>query len=184
VLEGLYDPKEGIVKSDDELAAVIGHEIAHVTCRHSTEAMTRSMPYEIILGLTAIYAELDDNEDLQMIVGGAFLAYQGLIVTMHSRDNEFEADRVGMEYMARAGYNPEAAPRLWKRSYEKDGGTPKLLSILSTHPRDEDRVKNLEQALPAALEIYARTKGGRLEPAPRVITDEFGGAAAGQAVRP
>jgi predicted Zn-dependent protease len=64
VFEGLWDEKEGLVQTVDELAAVIGHEIAHVNCRHSTEAMTREMLPNLILAGGLIYASIEDDDDL------------------------------------------------------------------------------------------------------------------------
>lgn len=160
VFEGLWDPKEGLVRDDDELAAVMAHEIAHVTCRHSTEELTAAMPAELILLGAAIYAEVDENEDLQMAVGAAFLLYEGLWVPKYSRGQEAEADAVGLMYMAKAGYNPEAAVRLWKRAHEMEGDEWPVLSIFSTHPSNEYRYKKLQELLPEAMTLYAQSQGG------------------------
>ena len=159
VFEGLSDPKKGLVKDDDELAAVLAHEVAHVTCRHSTEAMTSQLPIQLILGGLALYAEIKDNKDLAMAAETGFLVYNGLIVTKYSRTDEAEADKVGMLYMARAGYDPRAAVRVWKRCVEKEGSTPGVLNIFSTHPSNEDRYLRLEKRLPAALAEYAKATG-------------------------
>jgi predicted Zn-dependent protease len=174
VFEGLYDPKKGLVRDEQELAAVVAHEVAHVVCRHSTEQMTRNLPYELLLLGAAIYAEAKDDDELKTILGGAFLVYNGIIVTKYSRKDEREADRIGLEYMARAGYDPAAAVRLWKRVDKEMGSEPGVLNLLSTHPTSKDRYMDLEKQLPAALEIYARTRSGHPEAAPRRVdaTDE------------
>ena len=156
VFEGLWDEKEGLVQSVDELAAVIGHEIAHVNCRHSTEAMTREMLPNLLLAGGIIYASIEDDEDLQLLFGGLMLVHDGLIVTKYSRVDELEADRVGMMYMAKAGYNPEAAPRVWERlAGGSDDQVEKVLSIFSTHPRDFKRVQELRKHLAEAQALYA-----------------------------
>lgn len=152
VFEGLWDEKDGLVRGDDELAAVLAHEIAHVNCRHSTEAMTRQLLPAAVLTAGLIYA--GDNGRMQALLGGTFLAYQGLVVTHYSRRDEFEADRVGMHYMALAGYDPQAALRIWKRAASRDKATVSPLSIFATHPSDAARLRALEEELPAALRQY------------------------------
>jgi len=156
VFEGLWDEKEGRVQTVADLAAVIGHEIAHVNCRHSTEAMTREMLPNLILAGGLIYASIEDDDDLQLLFGGLMLVHNGLIVTKYSRVDELEADRVGMAYMAKAGYDPAAAPRVWERlAGASDNQVEKVLSIFSTHPRDYKRVQELRKHLPEAQALYA-----------------------------
>ena len=155
VFEGLWDPKEGLVQTVDELAAVIAHEIAHVNCRHSTEAMTREMLPNLLLAGGMIWAEIEDNEDMQLLFGGLLLVHDGLIVTKYSREDEKEADIVGMTYMAKAGYDPAAAIRVWERlAGASDNQAEKVLSIFSTHPRDFKRAKELRKHLPEAQALY------------------------------
>lgn len=155
VFEGLWNPKEGLVRTVDELAAVVAHEIAHVNCRHSTEAMTREMLPNLLLAGAAIWAEIEEEDDAQLILAGAMLAYNGLVVTKYSRVDELEADRVGMFYMAQAGYDPAAAPRVWERlAGATDSQLEKTLSIFSTHPRDYKRAQELRKHLPEAQALY------------------------------
>ncbi len=156
IFEGLWNPEEGLVETVDELAAVVAHEIAHVNCRHSTEAMTREMLPNLLLAGAAIWAEIEEEEDAQLILAGAMIAYEGFIVTKYSRADELEADRVGMLYMAKAGYDPAAAPRVWERlAGASDSQLEKVLSIFSTHPRDFKRAKELRKHLPEAQALYA-----------------------------
>lgn len=158
VFQGLFDSEEGLVHDEDELAAVIGHEIAHVTCRHSTESMTRDMPFNILLTAGMIWAEAKEEEDAQTAIAAAFVLYQGLLMPKYSRDNEFEADRVGLMYMARAGYDPRAAPRIWSRAAEQGGSEWGILNLLSSHPAHNARSRALEAAMPEALAEYERAK--------------------------
>ena len=155
VFDGLWNPKDGLVRTVDELAAVVAHEIAHVNCRHSTEAMTREMLPNLLLAGGMIYAAVEEKEDAQLVLGGVMLAYNGLVVTKYSREDELEADRVGMTYMAKAGYDPAAAPRVWERlAGASDSQVNKALSIFSTHPRDYLRAQELRKHLPEARALY------------------------------
>lgn len=155
VFEGIWNPKLGLVRTVDELAAVVAHEIAHVNCRHSTEAITRQMLPNLLLAGALVWATLEEDDDMQLLFGGLMLVHNGLIVTRYSRRDELEADRVGMMYMARAGYDPRAAPRIWQRiARASDRQTAMPLSIFSTHPRDDLRAQELKKHLPAALALY------------------------------
>lgn len=158
VFSGLYDPKKGLVADEDELAAVIGHEIAHVTCRHTTEEMTRQLPMQLILMGGAIYAEAKGDDDLALALGAGFLVYQGLILPKYSRTDEAEADAVGLMYMAKAGYDPRAAVRIWQRAAERESD-PGLFAMFSSHPTNKARRKALEARLPEAMEEYRKTTG-------------------------
>ena len=158
VFTGLYHPEIGLVKDDDELAAVIAHEIAHVTCRHTTESLTRGMPMQLILIGGSIYAEAKGKEDLALALGAGFLVYQGLVLPKFSRNDEAEADAVGLMYMAKAGYDPRAAVRLWERAAAR-GKDPKLFALFSSHPTDRARADALRKLLPKALEEYERARG-------------------------
>ncbi len=160
VFTGLYHPEFGLVKDDDELAAVIGHEIAHVTCRHTTEALTRGMPLQLVMLGASIYAEAKGKEDLALGLAAGFLVYQGLVLPKFSRADEAEADAVGLMYMAKAGYDPNAAVRIWERAAAR-GKDPKLLAMFSSHPTDAARASALRKLLPQAMEEYERAKGLR-----------------------
>ena len=154
VYEGLWDPEKGLARDDDEIAAVLAHEIAHVNARHSTEAMTRQMlPNLLFLGAT-IFAQAKDQDEIATALGGAFVLYNGVWVTRYSRADEIEADTVGLMYMAKAGYDPRAALRIWGRAAKQRAGSDSAASIFSTHPADSVRLQNLRSQLPAALVAY------------------------------
>lgn len=159
VFTGLYTGKDAIVHDDDELAAVLGHEIAHATCRHTTESITREMPINLLLAAGSIYAEVQNDSDVAAGVGAAFLVSHGLLFTKYSRTDEAEADAVGLLYTAKAGYDPRAAPRLWKQVYKDQGDAPGLVRWFSTHPGNRDRWKALQRQLPDALREYEKAKG-------------------------
>ncbi len=154
VYEGLWDPEKGLARDDDEIAAVLAHEIAHVNARHSTEAMTRQrLPNLVFLGAT-VFAQAKERDDIATVLGGAFVLYNGVWVTRYSRADEIEADSVGLMYLAKAGYDPRAALRIWERAAEQRSGADPAESIFSTHPADSVRLQNLRAQLPAALAAY------------------------------
>lgn len=154
VYEGLWDPNVGLARDEDEIAAVIAHEIAHVNCRHSTESMTRQMlPNALFLGAT-VFAQAKEQTELAAALGGAFVLYNGVWMTRYSRADEAEADATGLMYMAKAGYDPRAALRIWERAAQQRTGNDPAASIFSTHPADSVRLQNLSAQLPAALAVY------------------------------
>jgi len=140
-----------IAETDDELATVIGHEIGHVTADHSAERVNAQAASEV--GVQVLGAALGGGNPAQadMIAGllGAGAAY-GLILP-YSRDQELEADAVGVRYMDRAGYDPAAALDFWQgmRRASRGGAPPEFLS---THPSDERRISRLR-------ELVARAEG-------------------------
>jgi metalloendopeptidase OMA1, mitochondrial len=155
VYEGLWDPKDGLVKDDDELAAVLAHEIAHVNCRHSTEAMTKVM-FANGVALVGVVATANTKYEKwgQYGAAGGLFVYNGMWMTRYSRMDETEADSVGLMYMAKAGYDPRAALRIWERSAQHRTGTDPADSIFSTPPSDSTRLQNLRAQLPSALAVY------------------------------
>ncbi len=155
VYEGLWDPQKGLARDEDEIAAVIAHEIAHVNCRHSTEALTRAMPVNGLAIVGMIAAKDTKYEQLaQIAAAGGLFVYNGMWMTRYSRMDENEADAVGLMYMAKAGYDPRAALRIWERAAQHRNGADPASSIFSTHPPDAVRLQNLRAQLPAALAAY------------------------------
>jgi len=133
-----------VVKTEDQLAAVMGHEIAHVIARHPEERISR----EALVGTGAAVLGAA-APDLANIASSA--ATLGLILPF-SREQESEADVIGLNYMAHAGYDPRAAVQVWQ-NFESVGG-PQGPAFLSTHPSHGDRIARLQKEMPAALKIY------------------------------
>ena len=134
-----------VAGGDAGLAVVMGHEIAHVTKRHGTEAMTRQ--YGIAFLTLFAVAEGEDGQKLAALFLSRFFSHA------FSREDELEADREGLMYMARAGYDPREAVAFWERMSERGGSAP--VEWLSTHPSHGNRIARIQEALPAALAIYA-----------------------------
>lgn len=135
-------------RNDDQLAAVIGHEVAHALARHGAERMSQQMAVALpgVAVATVIGAE-------SPAMGQAFARVYGIGAQVgyalpHSRSQELEADRIGLILMAKAGYDPEAAVSFWQ-NMSRAGGA-KLPGFLSTHPVGEARIQAIIRALPEA----------------------------------
>jgi predicted Zn-dependent protease len=152
-----------VLKTEGALAAVLGHEVAHATRRHGRQQLARSMNTSL-LGL-AIGAAVAGGGQLLChtetckkltLIGGAAAGLATTFFTLkYSRADESEADHYGQTYMARAGYEPSEAIRLWERMAASSGGKAPP-EILSTHPSDENRRSNLTGWLPDAERAYAQ----------------------------
>ncbi|WP_417458634.1 M48 family metallopeptidase [Kordiimonas sp.] len=140
---------------DNELAAVMGHEIAHAILRHGAEQMSRAQAQNLaIVGVgAAVGATTKDGEMAQMAVTLGALAAQGFVQLPHSRAMELEADDIGTLYMARAGYDPRAAVRLWQKMKSmKDGASQP--AFLSTHPSDDKRIARINAKMATYMAEY------------------------------
>lgn len=153
---GVYNAILPITKNEAGLAAVMGHEVAHATARHGGERMSESLLMQ--MGGVALDIALSDKpEETRALAMTAYGAGTTLGRTLpHSRSQELEADRMGLMYMARAGYDPREAVEFWKRfkNYKgAGGGTP---AFLSTHPTDDRRIAQLEELMPEAIKEWEK----------------------------
>ena len=149
---GVYTGLIELVDSDAELATVIGHEIAHVTARHSNERMSQQL---IAAGLGALlYAGTDDMEDdtQAMLMTAYGIGSTVGAILPYSRVHENEADEIGIYYMALAGYNPKAALTFWEKMRAQGGAS--LPELLSTHPADDTRIKNMTALISKYMPVY------------------------------
>lgn len=140
---GVYTGIFKVAKNQDELAAVIAHEIGHVVSRHHDERITRQVYAQTGLGVAGALAGSRYGEAAQQTtgqLGGALL--QGAFLLPNSRAQESEADVVGQELMAKAGFDPEGAVALWRNMAAAGGGRPP--QWLSTHPDPASRLRELQ----------------------------------------
>ena len=149
---------EKLNPTDDELAAVMGHEISHALREHGRERMSQAYAQQIgLIGLATVVGAKTKNSNAAattMEVGSIVTA---LALTLpNSREAEREADRIGLELSARAGYNPNAAVSLWQKMGAQSGGKPP--EWMSTHPSDQSRIQDLQRLIPAVMPLYEEAK--------------------------
>ncbi|HZH67955.1 MAG TPA: M48 family metallopeptidase [Chitinophagales bacterium] len=140
-----------IAQTEAELAVVIGHEIAHAVAKHGSERMSQGLMQEfggiVLSQALSQKSELTKNMFLTAYGVGSNL----LGVLPYSRLHESEADKLGLVFMAMAGYNPEAAVTFWQKMSQGGQAAPEFLS---THPSDETRIKQIKEFLPEAMRYY------------------------------
>lgn len=139
---------EKLELTDAEIAAIMGHEMAHALREHSRERASNQMVQN--LGLVALGALAGVEEKY---LGAAALAMQVTLTLPNSRTHEVEADRMGVELAARAGYDPYAAVTLWEKMEKQTKGGGKL-EFLSTHPAHENRIKDLQNYAKRVYPLY------------------------------
>lgn len=139
------------------LAVVMGHEIAHATLRHGTRAMTREMGAQTILSIVAFALGGSEDGGSAVALAAGDLGVNFLNLSF-GRDAELEADRRGLLYMAKAGYDPREAVGFWQRMRATSGGAEQP-EWMSTHPSNENRIKQIEDLLPEVLPAYEQSQG-------------------------
>ena len=150
---GVYTGLIDLADSEDELAVVIGHEIAHVTARHSNERISQQMLAQGI-GAALMLGTRDVEKDQQALILAAYGAgSQFGVMLPYSRLHENEADEIGLYYAARAGYDPRAAITFWEKMGQQKGGKAPP-EWASTHPSDQTRLRKLKEIMPTAIEMY------------------------------
>lgn len=133
--------------TDAEIAAIMGHEMAHALREHSREKLSRSMATGGVISIASAAFGLSAGQaQVAQLAGDVGLSLP------HSRTQESEADKVGLELMARAGYNPNAAVSLWQKMQAKSGSSGP--QFLSTHPSSSNRIKQIQDLLPAVMPLY------------------------------
>ncbi|MFA6963055.1 MAG: M48 family metallopeptidase [Opitutaceae bacterium] len=155
---GVYTGLIKLASSDDEIAIVMGHEIAHVTSRHGAERTSQN--YAIAgIGLAAaigMEAKHVDTEKRNLVLSAYGIGSQVGFALPFSRLHESEADSIGLRFAAGAGYDPRAGVTFWKKMAAQGGAKPP--EFLSTHPSDATRIANLQKLAPQYMPIYEANK--------------------------
>ena len=157
---GIYTGILPITRDEAGLATVMGHEVAHAAAHHGAERMSEAMVMGTAGSLASSYLG-GSKPDVQPYFDSAYgVGSQLLRALPHSRSQEARADQIGLMYMARAGYDPEAAVGFWQRfaDFNRKQGGGETLWFLRTHPLDEDRIANLQKYLPQAKQEFRPAK--------------------------
>lgn len=142
-----------VTRTETGLAVVMGHEVAHAVAEHGNERMSQALLAQF--GGAALSAAMRDRpeETRNLWMGVYGVGAQVGVLLPYSRLHESEADRLGMIFMAMAGYDPREAVTFWERMAAARGG-PEPPELVSTHPADSRRIQDLQAALPEAMEYY------------------------------
>lgn len=145
---GVYAGLLKVATTQDQLAAVIGHEVSHVVAGHHAERVSEQMAAQ--LGGSVVSAATGVDSQLLGVASNVFFTLP------HSRTQESEADLLGLDLMSRAGFDPRAAVTLWQNMATAGGQKPP--ELLSTHPADDTRIQQLQDRIPSDLPIYEQAK--------------------------
>jgi len=142
-----------ITQTDAGLATVMGHEIGHAIAHHSAEAMSQQLAVQA--GGQAVGVATGSKSAATQAIISTLYGVGGQLATLkYSRDKENEADRLGLTFMAMAGYDPHLAVAFWQRmAAQGQNSTPEFLS---THPADATRIANIQKLVPEAMKYYKK----------------------------
>lgn len=157
---GIYTGLLDVAENQDQLATVMAHEVAHVLARHGNERLSTQYATSTGLDLVAMVAGSDTTAK-QTALGLLGVGAQVGVLLPFSRSQETEADVLGLELMAKAGFDPDESVSLWRNMIAASEGTPP--EFLSTHPSGESRIEVLQNRIPQAAELaqQARAAGRR-----------------------
>lgn len=164
---GVYTGMMPVAKTEAGLATVMAHEVAHATARHGGERVSLGILLE--MGSAALAAAMDekDKKTTSRVLAAYGVGTALALALPFSRKQESEADRIGLIYMAKAGYDPREAIPFWERMGAAGRGSPP--EFLSTHPGYRTRIKNIRKWMPEALEYY---EASRKAPNGRIVISE------------
>ncbi len=145
VFKGMMD----FARSDDELAAVVGHEVAHILARHPAERASQQLAAQAGVTVGQIVLGGRDGENANLVGGVLGLGATYGLLLPHSREHELEADKIGVDLMRDAGFDPRAAVGFWRRMAARTDRQGQPPEALSTHPADDRRMEALEAAVNA-----------------------------------
>lgn len=162
---GVYTGMLQVAENQDQLATVIGHEVAHVLAKHSNERVSQKFAVEQGLGLINAIANPQSGTG-QTLMGLLGVGAQYGVLLPYSRIQESEADILGLDLMARAGFDPRQSTRLWN-NMSRAGGGGQPPEFLSTHPSHSSRISELTGHMPVALQLQSRAQQQGKRPACR-----------------
>jgi predicted Zn-dependent protease len=143
-----------VTQNETALAAVMGHEVAHAIARHGNERMSQQLAVQTGGAILSV-AISTKSETTQEIFNQSYGIASGLGVLAYSRKHETEADKLGLVFMALAGYDPHEAVSFWQRMAKESKGAGGF-ELLSTHPSDENRIQEIKKFMPKAMKYYKK----------------------------
>jgi predicted Zn-dependent protease len=150
---GVYTGMLKVANNQHQLASVIGHEVAHVLAQHSNARMSQQQLTQLgIVATSVALADRVDSKTQQAAIMALGLGAQYGILLPYSRKHESEADMLGQELMAKAGFDPREAVTLWQKMAQKGGATPP--ELLSTHPAPATRIQQLDAQVSQYMPLY------------------------------
>jgi predicted Zn-dependent protease len=148
----VYTGIMALTPTDADLATVMGHEIGHAIAKHSAERISEQMAVEGVGGAVGV-ASTTSSQTTQTVINQLYGVGGQLLLLKYSRQQESEADRLGLTFMALAGYDPHQAIVFWNRmAAQNKGGAPP--ELLSTHPADATRIADIQNHIPEAMKYY------------------------------
>jgi predicted Zn-dependent protease len=154
---GVYTGLIELSENQHQLAAVIGHEVGHVIAEHGNERMSSSTLIGVGMEVSNQLLKANEIASSNMIMAGLGLGVQVGVQLPFGRTHESEADLIGLDLMAKAGFDPQQSIDLWQ-NMAKASGDDRQPELLSTHPLPATRIKNLVQNMPKAMEQYRMAK--------------------------
>jgi predicted Zn-dependent protease len=150
---GVYTGLIELTENQHQLAAVIGHEVGHVIAEHGNERMSSSALIGVGMEVTNQLLQANQIANSNLIMAGLGLGVEVGVQLPFSRTHESEADIIGLELMAKAGFDPQQSVNLWE-NMAKASGDERQPELLSTHPLPATRIDNLTNNMPKAIEAY------------------------------
>ena len=160
---GVYKGLLDVTETQDQLAAVIGHEIGHVLARHGNERMSSQFMVQAGMAAAAALTRSRESPERRRLMAVLGLGAQVGILLPYSRSHETEADLIGLDLMARTGFDPRESVALWRNMARTAGGQP--VEFLSTHPGHETRIRALQASMASAMDLYRQARAGGRAPA-------------------
>ena len=160
---GVHTGMLEVATTSGQLAAVIGHEVAHVLLRHGNERLSQSTVAQSIVQASSAAVGMTNPEYHDAVVGGLGVGAQYGVLLPFSRKHETEADTVGQRFMAEAGFNPAEAVKLWQKMAKLSKGREPP-QWMSTHPATASRIENLRANLPATKKLYTAARAAGKSP--------------------
>jgi predicted Zn-dependent protease len=150
---GVYTGLMNVAENQHQLAAVIGHEVGHVIAEHGNERMSSSALIGVGMEVTNQLLKANEIASSNLIMAGLGLGVQVGVQLPFGRTHESEADLIGLDLMAKAGFDPQQSVNLWENMAKASGGA-RQPELLSTHPLPSTRIKNLLKHMPKAKSAY------------------------------